>query len=49
MIDNIQEIVPHVVGATEATAYAIITIRGKTWWVCINDDGTPFFLSNNNV
>lgn len=49
MIDDIREIVPHVVGATDATAYAIITIRGKAWWVCINDDGTPFFLSNDNV
>ena len=36
---------PHAVGSTEATAYGIVTIRSKDWWLCINDDGTPFFLS----
>lgn len=48
MIDHIEEYVyPHVVGATEATAYGVVTIRGKDWWLCINDDGTPFFMSND--
>lgn len=46
MIDNIDVCThPHAVGSTEATAYGIVTIHGKDWWLCINDDGTPFFLS----
>jgi len=46
MIDDISVCThPHVVGGTEANAYGIVTIRGKDWWLCINDDGTPFFLS----
>lgn len=46
MIDHIDVCVyPHAVGSTEATAYGIVTIRGKDWWLCINGDGTPFFLS----
>ena len=46
MIDHIEEYAyAHEVGATEASAYAIVTIRGKDWWLCINDDGTPFFLT----
>lgn len=46
MIDHVETYVyPHAVGATEAAAYAVVTIRGKDWWLCINDDGTPFFLS----
>ena len=46
MIDSIDTFVyPHAVGATEATAYGIVTIRGKDWWLCVNDDGTPFFVS----
>ena len=45
MIDHIEEYVyPHAVGATEETAYAVVTIRGKDWWLCVNDDGTPFFM-----
>ena len=45
MIDHIEEYVyPHAVGATEETAYAVVTIRGKDWWLCVNDDGTPFFI-----
>lgn len=48
MIDNIDVCMfPHGVGPTEATAYGIVTIRGKDWWLCINDDGTPFFISAN--
>ena len=50
MIDHIEEYVyPHAVGATEAVAYAIVTIRGKDWWLCINDDGTPYFLIEDGV
>lgn len=51
MIDNIDVCAyPHVVGATEAiVAYAVVTIRGKDWWLCINDDGTPFFLEVRNA
>lgn len=29
---------------TGATAFAIVSIRGKCWWLCINEDGTPFFI-----
>lgn len=46
MIDHIEEYVyPHAVGATEENAYAVVTIRGKDWWLCVNDDGTPFFMA----
>lgn len=48
MIDHIEEYVyPHAVGATEVTAYAVVTIRGKDWRLCINDDGTPFFMASD--
>ena len=50
MIDNIEEcICPHAVGATGVTAYAVVTVRGKDWWLCVNDDGTPFFLSYDGL
>ena len=50
MIDRIEETrYPHAAGATEATAYAKVTIRGKDWWLCINEDGTPFFIEVNGV
>jgi hypothetical protein len=48
MIDHIEEYVyPHAVGGTQVTAYAVVTIRGKDWWLCINDDGTPFFMASD--
>ena len=48
MVDNIDTYThPHVVGATDAAAYAVVTIRGKDWWLCITDDGTPFFMSSD--
>lgn len=35
--------------ATCATAFAMVSIRGKHWWLCINEDGTPFFIEVKNV
>lgn len=32
------------VGVTCAIAFAMISIRGKRWWLCINGDCTPFFI-----
>lgn len=48
MIDRIEECAcPHAVGATGATAYAVVTVRGKDWWLCVNDDDVPFLLSRD--
>ena len=49
MIDKIEQIVPCQVGVTLAAAYAIVTIKGADWYICVNPDGTPFIMSSNNV
>jgi hypothetical protein len=49
MIDKIEQIVPCQVGVTSAAAYAIVTIKGKGWYICVNTDGTPFIMSSDNV
>lgn len=50
MIDELTEIVPHLVDYNGShTAYGKIRIHGQNYWICIDADDTPYFLTEDGV
>lgn len=44
MIEELCECVPHVIGKCGPTAHARLRVRGKYYWIVIDDDDLPVIV-----
>lgn len=44
MIEELSECIPHVIGKYGPAVYARLRVRGKYYWIAIDDDDLPVIV-----